>query len=406
MQLSFFTNFGNSIAQQESQLSTLEQQVSTGIAVQTPDQNPAAYESATLNQDQISALSNDSTTQADIQGQLGSVDNVYSSVSSLFDNVQSVLEQALNGTTSSQNMQALATQISSASQQLLGLANTTGSDGNYLFGGSRGTVQPFQTVQGATGASIAYMGDGAQSQALVSPDSAASTIANGDVFMTGLSGDGFATTAAASSNTGTGQLLSQGVASPAAASTFQSQATPITLSFANGASGLTYTATQGGSTISTGAVSSNMTLQLGGVDFELSGAPASGDSFTVSPSRPRSAFALLQNIQTTLQNAGSGGAQAAQTNQQLNQDLAGLAQYQQSITAAQAQNGVTLQAVTNAAASNTSQSTALQNNVQSTIGVNAATAITSLDETTTALEAAMKAFGSIQNLSLFNYISG
>jgi flagellar hook-associated protein 3 FlgL len=149
-----------------------------------------------------------------------------------------------------------------------------------------------------------------------------------------------------------------------------------------------------------------MTLQLGGVDFELSGAPASGDSFTVSPSRPQSAFALLQNIQTTLQNAGSGGAQAAQTNQQLNQDLAGLAQYQQSITAAQAQNGVTLQAVTNAAASNTSQSTALQNNVQSTIGVNAATAITSLDETTTALEAAMKAFGSIQNLSLFNYISG
>jgi flagellar hook-associated protein 3 FlgL len=406
MELLFFTNFGNSIAQQEAQLNALEQQVATGVAVQTPDQNPSAYETATVGQDQINALSNDSTTQADIQGQLGSVDGIYSSVSSLFDNIQSVLESALNGTTSSQNMQSLATQVASASQQLLGLANTTGANGTYLFGGSRGSVQPFQTGQGSNGDTVTYMGDGGQSQAAVSLDSSASTLANGDVFMTGLNGDGTASVTAATANTGSGMLLSQGVASPAAASTFQSGPSPITLSFSNGANGLTYTASQGGTTLSTGAVTSNMSLQLGGVDFQLSGTPAASDSFTISPSRPQSAFALLQSITSTLQSASSGSAQTAQTNQQLNQDLASLAQYQQSVTTAQAQNGVTLQAVNNAAASNTNQSTALQSNVQNAIGVNAATAITSLDETTTALEAAMKAFSSVQSLSLFNYISG
>jgi flagellar hook-associated protein 3 FlgL len=250
------------------------------------------------------------------------------------------------------------------------------------------------------------MGDGGQSQAAVSLDSSASTLANGDVFMTGLNGDGTASVTAATANTGSGMLLSQGVASPAAASTFQSGSSSITLSFSNGANGLTYTASQGGTTLSTGAVTSNMSLQLGGVDFQLSGTPAASDSFTISPSRPQSAFALLQSITSTLQSASSGSAQTAQTNQQLNQDLASLAQYQQSVTTAQAQNGVTLQAVNNAAASNTNQSTALQSNVQNAIGVNAATAITSLDETTTALEAAMKAFSSVQSLSLFNYISG
>jgi flagellar hook-associated protein 3 FlgL len=79
-------------------------------------------------------------------------------------------------------------------------------------------------------------------------------------------------------------------------------------------------------------------------------------------------------------------------------------QYQQSVITAQAQNGVTLQAVTHAAASNSNQSTALQAAVQNAVGVNMPTAITTLNETVTAVQAAMKAFSSVQSLSLFQYL--
>lgn len=403
MELSFYTNFASSIAQQEAQLNSLQQQISSGVSVSTPDQGPVAYETATIGNDQISALARDTTTQADIQSQLGNVDNVYQSVAALFDNTQSVLEQALNGTTSAANMRSLAGQVSSAAQQLVGLGNTTGTNGTYLFGGSRGNVQPFQTAQGG---SVQYLGDGGQSQAAISADSSASTIANGDVFMGGLAGDGFASVSAASANTGTGVLLSQGVATPAAAAAFQAQSSPITLSFAAGGAGLTYTATQAGNPVplQTGPVTAGMNLQLGGVDFQMSGTPAAGDSFTVSPSRPQSAFALLQGIAATLSSTGNTPAQSAQTSQQLNQDLASLSQYQQTVVTAQAQNGVALQAVSNAGTSDTNQSTALQSAVQSAVGVNTATVIAQLDQTTTALEAAMKAFGSVQSLSLFNYV--
>ncbi|OYV40261.1 MAG: flagellar hook-associated protein 3 [Rhodospirillales bacterium 20-64-7] len=404
MQSSFYTNFSSTVTQQEALLNKLEQQISTGIAVNSPDQNPAAFETATIGNDQISALANNNTTQADISSQLGSVDNVYSSVSALFNNVQSVLEQALNGTTSPANMRALATQVDSAAKQLIGLGNTTGTGGTYLFGGSRGSVQPFQSVQTASGTQVQYMGDGGQSQAAISANTSASTIANGDVFMSGLRGDGFASVAANAANTGTGVLLSQGVANPAAANAFQSQSAPITLSFASGASGLTYTATQSGATVATGPAVTGTALQLGGVDFELSGNPAAGDSFTLSPSRPQSAFALLQGIATTLSSSASSPAQQAQTSQQLNQALASLSQYQQTVVTAQAQNGVTLQAVSNAGTADTNQSTALQTAVQNAIGINTATAITTLDQTTTALQAAMKAFGSVSGLSLFNYL--
>jgi flagellar hook-associated protein 3 FlgL len=401
MDLAFYTNFSANLTAQESQLNNLQEQVSTGVSVSSPAQGPAAYETATLGNDQISALASDTTAQTNIQDQLGIVNDTYSSVTSLFDNVQSVLEQSLNGTTSTANMQSLAAQVTAASTQLLGLANTTGAGGQYIFGGSRGSVQPFQTNPDG---SVAYMGDGAQSQASIAPGVLASSLANGEVFMTGLSGNGFASVRASASNTGDATLISQGTSNPAAASSFQSGSSPVTISFAQGSSGLTYTETQGGTTVGTGNVTAGMSLQVAGLDYQLNGTPAAGDSFTISPSRPQSAFSLLQNIASTLSAASSDPAQAAQTNQQLNEDLSSLAQYQQAVVTASAQNGVTLQAVSNASAANTAQSTALQGAVQNAIGVNMPSAITQLDETLTSVQAAMKAFSDVQNLSLFKYL--
>lgn len=406
VQSSFFTNFTSNLAAQEAQIGVLQNQISSGVTVQTPDQNPAAFQTATLANDQVSALSNDNTTQAKIQTQLGSVNNIYSSVSTLFDNVQSVLEQALNGTTSTQNLQSLATQVQSAQQQLVGLGNTTGADGTYLFGGTRGTIPPFQSNAAGT---LVYVGDAGQSQASITPNTSAASIANGDVFVTSLAGNGFATVAANSGNTGNATLLAQGVTNANAANLFQSGTTPISVAFTSSGGGLTYSATQGGSTLATGTLTpasatAGTSLNIAGLSFQLSGTPAAGDSFTISPSRPQSAFALLQNIYTQLSSAASTPAGQAQTRTALNNSLASLGQYQQSVITAQAQNGVTLQALSTAAASNANQSTALQSSIQNAIGTNTATAITQLDQTSTALQAAMKSFASVQNLDLFQYI--
>ncbi len=403
MDLNFYTDFTQNLAVQEAQLNVLQTQVSTGLKVQTPDQNPAVYETATLGNDQISALTNDNATQADIQVQLGAVTNAYAETSDLFNNLQAVVEQALNGTTSPQNLAELSTQATSALGQLQSIANTTAPNGTYLFGGSRGAIAPFQT--GANG-SVEYLGDGGQSQAAISLDAQASTIANGDAFISGLSGDGTADITAATSNTGTGQVLSTGVENAAAAAAFQQGDLPVTLSFAAGATGTTYTATQNGATIATGAlaVSGPTTLQLAGSQFQITGTPAAGDSFTISPSRPQSAFQLVQTIANALSSSGATPAQVAQTNQILNNSLAGISQYQQAILTAQAQTGVTLQAVSAAGASNTDQSTTEQIDVQNATGVNTPLAITQLDETLTALQAAMKAFGDAQGLSLFQYL--
>jgi len=405
MDLSFFSSFGTSLAAKEAQINTLQQQVASGLSVQTPDQNPAAYETGVLGTDQVNQLNNDNTTQAAIQAQLGSVSNSYTSMSSVLDNVQGIVQHALNGTTNSQNMQALATQVQSAYQQLISVGNATAPNGTYLFGGSRGGLAPFQP--NANG-DIVYFGDGASSQATIGQDMTASTIANGDVFLSGLSGDGISNVTASNANTGSGQVIQQGVVNAAAANAFQQGNAAITVSFANSGSGTTYTATQNGSAIASGTLSASgtggTTVQLAGADYQITGSPANGDSFTIAPSRPQSAFALLKTVYNALANAATTPAQVAQTSQVLNQSLAGLAQYQQTVVNAQAQNGVTLQAISAAAAGNSSQASQAQTNVDNATATNMPLAISNLDQTVTALQAAMKTFCTVQNLSLFNYL--
>ncbi|GAB0114419.1 flagellar hook-associated protein FlgL [Acidisoma sp. C75] len=401
MSASLFTNVAANISLQEAQINTLEQQIGTGYAVQSASQNPSAYETATVAQDQIASLSTDNATQATLHSKLGSISSTYSSVSTLYNSIQSVLEQALNGTTSAQDMQTLAKQVSSTGQQLLGLANSTAPDGTYLFGGSRNTILPFQANASGT---IVYMGDSGQSSASITPDTTALTVADGSAFTNTLAGNGYSTITASATNTGTAAVAATGIAQGSAAVAFQAGSSAITLSFASGASGLTYTASQNGATLSTGSVTTGMTLQLAGQDFQINGSPAAGDSFTISPSRPQTAFDLLSQISSTLSNVVDTPASKAQTAQALTGDLATLAQYQQSLLTAQAQNGVTLQAISNAGTSNSNQQTALQSAAQSAVAVDMPKAITQLNQTVTAMQAAEKAFSSVQSLSLFQYI--
>jgi flagellar hook-associated protein 3 FlgL len=400
MDLNFYTNFAQNVGQQEAAINTLQAQVASGYAVQTPDQGPAAYETASFANDQIGQISADNTTQAAIQNQLGSVGGLLTSVSNLFDNVQSVAEQALNGATNSSDQQELSTQVSSSLSQLIGLANTTGSNGQYLFGGSRGNIAPFQVQSDG---SVLYIGDNAQSLANIAPGTSVPTISNGEVFVSSLNGDGIANVTAASSNTGSAGLTGV-VINPVTSAAFQQGSTPITVSFSQGANGVVYTAAAGGNVISTGNVTSGLTLQLAGEEFTLSGSPAAGDQFTIAPARPTTAFALLQTIATALADTGNTPAQGAQTRQILNTSLGALAQYQQAVVTAQAQNGVTLQAVSNAKTGNASQSNALQGAVQTAVGANIPVAIDNLDQSVTALEAAFKAFASASSLSLFQYL--
>lgn len=417
MDISFYNSFLTDLATQESQVSTLQQQISTGSTAQTAAQNPTAYETASLANDQIAQLNGQTTTQSTLQSQLGSATSAYSSMISLFDNVQSIVEQGLNGTANSQNLAALSSQTQSASQQLLTLGNTQLPNQTYLFGGTRGTIAPFQVDESGN---VSYFGDSGQSQATIDESATANTLVSGSVFTSAMQGDGTSYVTANADNTGTGEISQQGLSNLTQANAFQASAltSAITISVSTDAtSGATVLkAEQNGKPLSFNTSSSQTSMTLNtsaggetnfsvlGMNFSVSGTPKSGDQFTISPARPQSAFQLLQSIRSALSATRATPAQAAQTNQILNQSLAGIGQYQQAITIAQAQNGVTLQAISNAQTNSNAQKIAAQTTVDNATSVNMPAAITALNETMSAIEASMKTFAAAQNLSLFKYL--
>ena len=91
-----------------------------------------------------------------VQNRLQGEDSTLSSVSDLLIRAKEIAVQANNDTLSPDNRKALGVELQCLLDQILSLANTRDSSGNFLFGGSKVTQAPFISVAGG---SPQYAGD-------------------------------------------------------------------------------------------------------------------------------------------------------------------------------------------------------------------------------------------------------
>ncbi|KEP68344.1 hypothetical protein DL1_12410 [Thioclava dalianensis] len=232
---------------------------------------------------------------------------------------------------------------------------------------------------------------------------------SGSIFTNALSGNSYASVAAASGNTGSATILATGIGNTAAAIAFQQSSTPVTLSFASSANGaMTYTAISGSATLASGVVNTSdgatPTISVDGVQLTLSGAPANGDSFAVKPSRPQSIFAMVKGIQQALAAPGTTPAARALTRQKIGNALGSIVQYQHKLSGASGKAGVILQATRSAATANAQGSTRAQSNASDLVSADMPKVLTELQDRSATLQAAMKAFSVASQLSLFKYL--
>ena len=399
---SFYTDAAQTFSNQEANLSLLEQQLSTGKAVSTASDNPAAFVTAATDSASATLLTSEGIAQTNVQSQLGVATSALQQAGTVVDHLQSIALQAANATENPADFQALSEQVGSSLQQLISIGNTQGNNGEYLFSGTAKNAQPF--VQTGSGP-VQYMGNDGLSMVEISPGISVNAALSGSAFTNGLSGNGYASVAGAATNGGTATLLPVGVANEASATAFQQGSKPITVTFSSGASGaVVYQASQGGVTVGSGPANSGGNIALDGVEYKLSGAPNAGDSFTIAPARPQSLFGLTQSIQQALATPGSTPAQLAQTQQVIGNALAGLGQYQTLLAGTNARVGVVLQNTQRAASANAERSTADQTNASALTGANIPQVMTDISQQTSALQAAFKAFGLASGLDVFNYL--
>ncbi|OZI75209.1 flagellar hook-associated protein FlgL [Bordetella genomosp. 12] len=300
-----YQNGLNGILNQESQMSRLQEQLSSGKRVLTPSDDPLAASQA-INVAQTASMNSTYASNRNAAKQsLGLEENALTSVVTTVQSVLQRVVEAGNGTMSDADRQSLATALKSARDQLVGLANSTDGNGQYLFSGYQGYTQPYE-IDGD--GNVSYKGDTGQRMLQVeqSRQLAGSDIGS-DIFSRAVSGTLSYITSAGSAttpNTGTGQFSTVSLQAPTADNYVGAN---FEISFSTNADtgALQYTVTSDapGYTPVTADYKEGATIDMGGVSLSIKGQPAAGDSFSVQTpdSGNMDMFGMLNDLITTLE---------------------------------------------------------------------------------------------------------
>jgi len=395
MPISTVTFETNALAQMESLETALNQtqsELSTGLSLQNAADNPAAMAQVNQLNEQLSA-----SQQYVSNGNAGTanLDLEQSALTSATNALQSARDLAVEGNNASLSLtdrQDLATQLKQLQQALLSAANSTDTAGNYIFGGTASGAQPF--VQ--NGSSISYVGSDQVNQLQIGPDQSISAGDSGSsVFMNLAAGNGTFTTAAAAANAGSASIDTGSVSNPTAwvPDTYTiSFTSPTQYQLTNGA----------GTVVTSGTYTSGNAIAFNGAEVTITGTPATGDQFTVSPAGKSSVFNTISSLITTL---NSGDLSSAQITTQVNSAITQIDTAINSLNNVQASVGGRLNAITAAGTNAKTTQTDLQTSVSQLSNVDYTAAVTQLSTQELALQAAQESYASIARLSLFNYVS-
>jgi len=390
---------------QQSSLNQLYQQISTGQLLQTPADNPLYAAQAVQLTMTTATLTQYTTNQNSAQTSLQIEDKTLSSVTNVMQSINSLIVRAGDGTLQDSDRVSIAKTMQGYRDQLLTLANTSDSSGNYLFSGFQATTQPF-TNNAAGG--VNYLGDNGQRQVQVADSHTITTNDTGaSVFLSVPSIGTSPVSAGSATNTGTGTIGRVANTNPSVAT----NGDKFTITFGGTAAAPTYTVTDNttGSTTAATAYTANAPIALGtGMTVSISGAPNPSDTFTVTPattSANSSVFSTIDSMIAALQTPADNNPAAKAT---LSNNLAtGMTRFQNSLTAmtvVQASVGGREQELT--ALQTTTKNNSLQatNDLSNVTDVDMISAISQYQLTQNALQAAQQSFVKIQGLSLFQYM--
>jgi flagellar hook-associated protein 3 FlgL len=142
-----------STARNESTVGDLSNEVSSGMRVSKPSDDPSAWLSA--QRDRVRAALNDGTSEAISTGhdQLVASDGALSTLSGLISQARELAVEGSNDTQNASSRAAMGSEMDSIFQTAVSTANTVGANGEYLLAGTNSLTQPFDSTTGA------YTGD-------------------------------------------------------------------------------------------------------------------------------------------------------------------------------------------------------------------------------------------------------
>lgn len=432
-----FNMGSNALQQHQAEQAKLQAQLSSGRKILTPADDPIA-----------------SARVLDIS-QAKSINEQYATNSSAADSFMRLSESTLNQVTSSiQDIQELAVRAGNAAfgssekkiieadlqgryQELLGLANTTDGQGNYLFSGFQGDTKPFtETAFGK----VIYNGDDGKRLVQISDGRQLPISESGsDIFQKIKNGNGTFVTAYNSANTGSGIVSPGEVVDPnkwqlaPAPRDFNIQFQVLPDPANAGKTITTYDLVNSSTNVSLidgaavprtpGSAFPRVYTASGDIEFKqlasdpvavpawdygvkmnVKGGPVAGDQFSVKASTSVDLFSTLGALSSALSTYQSGVAGAAAFQNQLNTALSDLSNSLGNVVTFQASLGSRM--LETDSVKDTTEDLKLQyaKTLSGLQDLDYAAAISDFSQNQMVLDATRKTFAQVQDLSLFKYI--
>ncbi len=386
----------NVLNQQQAQLLHTQQQISTQRRILTPADDPIAS-ARVLEVSQADASNSQYAANRNVALNSTSMsEGVLQSVTNLLQDVRTLAVNAGSGVLNNSDRQTIATDLSGHLEELLALANSTDGIGNYLFSGFQGKTQPF--VNSNTG--VQYQTDDGQRMIQVSSSrQLAASDSGADIFMRIKNGNGTFITQAAPANVGNGIVSSGTVTNPTLLTGNNYQ---VTFSVVAGVTTYGVTNTTPGALVPVPVAAgtpyvSGQVISFDGLQFDVTGAPASGDAFTVAPSTNESIFKTISNLITALRTPIPPGGAIATALNSLDRGM-------DNVLTVRASLGTRMRELDALQSAGESMGVQYKQTLSQLQDVDLNKAISDLTQQRTSLEAAQKSFLAVSGLSLFNYM--
>ncbi|MFJ4344783.1 flagellar hook-associated protein FlgL [Pseudomonas sp. NPDC089401] len=385
----------NSMLSQQAAYQEAALEVSSGTRVVNPsDDSLAAAQAVTVRQS-IAANEQYADSRAAITTSLSQEESTLDSINDAITSAMSLVVQAGNGTLSDADRESLATSLQGVYDTLVTLANSTDSNGNYLFSGYQSQTPAF--AADADGAMI-YQGD---SNVVSQQVSATQSMASGDngatVFLSVSSSAGFI--AEAGDNSGSLTFNGPDIADSSAANYGEA----FTLTFGVDADGATTYSVDGQDPV---AYTDGETLEINGLSLTLSGTPADGDSLSVSAAADADpdVFATLQNLITALQTPIEDDADQAALSNTLSTSSRELSNAQDNVLTVLTSVGTRLSQVDVLDTIGDDLALSYTERLSGLVDADYTESISRYVTLQVSMQAAQQTFASVQQLSLFEYI--
>lgn len=399
----------NGILHLQNQLSDIQAKIASGKKILKPSDDPVGS-AQMLRLNQAKTMLDQFERNAVLaETRLNLEEAVLASVENSLHRIRELALQANNSILSDADRQAIALEIKSRTDELISLANSRDANGEYMFGGYQVNKIPFSKLANGT---IDYNGDQGQRLIQISQQN---RIADGDsgfdVFMDIISGNGTFRVQDAPGNAGTGIINTGQVFDDTAYIEDTYTITFVTNSNGNlaynvvgAASGQVIPPLPGDPVNDAPDFASSASIQFNGIETSITGTPAAGDSFSISPSPHQDIFTTVNKLATALETDTGNNADLTRVLNETTRSILDIDQAFNHISEKRAGIGARLNTIDDQLSVNQDFSIEVQSTMSGIQDLDLASAITELEQRTAALQAAQLTFVQIQSLSLFDYL--